>query len=106
MTTQQNPFWPDVTSEAGPRTHFALTIAQNAIQQHDSALTSLKSQVDAIAASSAAASTAATAAPAATAATVAMTPRRGDASALPGAPAGWLQISIKGGTFKIPYYAV
>ena len=108
-TNPRNPFWPDVTSEAGPKTRFALTIAQNAIQQHDDALSSLKSQVDAVSASlssSSAGSTSATTATA-SAATIAMTPRRGDFSVLPvGAPAGWLQISIQGGTFKIPYYAV
>lgn len=42
-------FWPNVAEEVGPRTQFALTIAQNAIQQHDDALVVLKQQlVDAV----------------------------------------------------------
>lgn len=43
-------FWPSTAEEAGPKVHFALTIAQNAIQQHDDALTSLKQQHDTLAA--------------------------------------------------------
>lgn len=43
-------FWPNTADEAGPKTHFALTIAQNAIQEHDDALTLLKQQHDALAA--------------------------------------------------------
>jgi hypothetical protein len=61
-TVTRNPFWPDVTSEAGPKTHFALTIAQNAIQQHDEALIKLKSQVDALSSSSSSSSGTASAA--------------------------------------------
>lgn len=108
MTTAanaRNPFWPDVTSEAGPKVHFALTIAQNAIQQHDDALSSLKSQVDAIATSTSSAATAAT--NTATASSVSITLRRGDFSVVPaGPPAGWFEVTTQGGTFKIPYYAV
>jgi hypothetical protein len=43
-----NMFWPDVINETGPKTHFALTIAQNAIQDHERALVSLKEQIDAL----------------------------------------------------------
>lgn len=50
MATPPNQnFWPD-TSSADPKVHFALTIAQNAIQQHDQAFTLLKQQHDALAA--------------------------------------------------------
>ena len=48
MSTPPQTFWPDVIDEAGPKTHFALTVAQNAIQDHDRALISLKKQVDAM----------------------------------------------------------
>lgn len=48
-------FWPD-TQDAEPKVHFALTIAQTAIQQHEEALISLKSQVDAVVATQTAAS--------------------------------------------------
>jgi hypothetical protein len=41
-------FWPDISSESGPKTHFAMTIAQNAIQDHERALISLKEQIDAL----------------------------------------------------------
>ena len=48
MSTSPNMFWPDVIDEAGPKTHFAMTIAQNAIQDHERALIALKAQIDAI----------------------------------------------------------
>jgi hypothetical protein len=51
MTTQRNPFWPDVSAETGPNTRFALKIAQDAIQQHDDALVELHSQLNTVKAS-------------------------------------------------------
>lgn len=44
-STSRNPFWPDVTTETGPRTRFALKIAQSAIQQHDDTLVELNNKV-------------------------------------------------------------
>ena len=52
MSSSPNMFWPDVIDEAGPKTHFAMTIAQNAIQDHERALIALKEQVDALKAGS------------------------------------------------------
>lgn len=51
-STPRNPFWPDVTTEAGPRTRFALKIAQGAIQQHDDALVELNNKVTSLQSSS------------------------------------------------------
>jgi len=48
-------FWPDVSSEAGPKTHFAITMQQTAIQELNDSIVQLKSQLTAASAGATAA---------------------------------------------------